>query len=304
MTPRLRGALSGVLITLACLLVPCGTLAGWAAYGLTDTGRYVAAMAPLAADPAVRDAVADTVRDGVLDQVAADAVDGTRPGPPPGTVAVFVHDAARSFTRTPAFRAGWDAANRAVHRAVLRALREDGARGRAVTVDLAPVTARVKQRLAHDHVPFAHRIPVRHLAVTVLPAAETEHLRKGYRVLDLAAFWLPLAAVVCAVAGIAVAACRRRAVLAAGLGTALGGALLGLAVAVGRRLTLAELPGAARGPAAGAVYDALTATLRTAAWLLIALGLTVALASWLAGRSRRATTAGAARELSDRAPRL
>jgi hypothetical protein len=303
-SPRLRGALSGVLITLACLLLPPGALAGWAAYGLTDTGRYVAAMAPLAADPAVRDAVADTVRDGVLDQVAIDAGPGPYGGPPPGSVRDFVHDAARSFTRTPAFRAGWDAANRAVHGAVLRALREPGARGRAVTVDLAPVTARVKQRLAHDHVPFAHRIPVRHMAVTVLPAAETDRLRKGYHVLDLAAFWLPLAAVTCAVAGIAVAACRRRAVLAAGLGTALGGALLGLAVAVGRRLTLAELPGAARDPAAGAVYDALTATLRTAAWLLVALGLTVALASWLTGRPRRSATASAGRELSDRAPRL
>ncbi|CAM5311251.1 Integral membrane protein OS=Streptomyces fumanus OX=67302 GN=GCM10018772_11670 PE=4 SV=1 [Streptomyces fumanus] len=122
--------------------------------------------------------------------------------------------------------------------------------------------------------------------------------------LDLAAFWLPLAAVGCAVAGITVAACRRRALLAAGLGTALGGALLGLAVAVGRRLTLAEPPGVVDRPAAGAVYDALTASLRTAAWLLVALGAGVALVSWLTGRTRRAPTGSAARELSDRAPRL
>jgi hypothetical protein len=208
------------------------------------------------------------------------------PGPTPRTTRVFVHDAARSFTRTKAFRAGWDTANRTVHAALVRALREPrpAGAGRPVTVDLAPVTARVKHQLAHDHVPFAHRIPVRHTAVTVLGAAEADRLRKGYHALDVAAFWLPLAAVACAVTGIAVAARRRHAVTAAGLGTALGGALLGLAVAVGRRLTLAELPGAVHGPAAGAVYDALTATLRTAAWLLVALGLTVALASWLTGR--------------------
>ncbi|MEV5511816.1 hypothetical protein AB0L50_02490 [Streptomyces flaveolus] len=276
MPSRLRSALSAVLIVLACLLAPCGTLAAWAAYGLGDTGRYVAAMAPLAADPDVRDAVADTVGDGVMNEVGA--------GPMRATVRLYVQDAARSFTRTEAFRAGWDAANRAVHTAVLRALRDEGAAGRPVTVDLAPVTARVRNRLVQDNVPMARRIPVRHTELTVLPAHEADRLRKGYHVLDVAAFWLPLAAVVFAVVGIALAACRRRALTATGLGTAVGGGLLALAVLVGRRLTLAELPGAVDGPAAGAVYDALTATLRTASWLLVGLGLTVAAVSWLTGR--------------------
>ncbi|MEU0846591.1 hypothetical protein ABZ387_01265 [Streptomyces flaveolus] len=293
MPSRLRSALSAVLIVLACLLAPCGTLAAWAAYGLGDTGRYVAAMAPLAADPHVRDAVADTVGDGVMNEVGA--------GPLRTTVRLYVQDAARSFTRTEAFRAGWDAANRAVHAAVLRALRDEGAAGRPVTVDLAPVTARVRNRLVRDNVPMARRIPVRHTEVTVLPAHEVDRLRKGYHVLDVAAFWLPLAAVVFAVAGIALAACRRRALTATGLGTAVGGVLLALAVLVGRRLTLAELPGAVDGPAAGAVYDALTATLRTASWVLVGLGLTVAAASWVTGRygrllRRRRTPAGPAVE--------
>ncbi|MBQ1096203.1 hypothetical protein ACIQ1J_05220 [Streptomyces sp. NPDC097107] len=309
MPPRHRNALSAVLIALACLLAPCGTLAAWALLGPADTGRYVAAMSPLADDPDVRDAVADavgdTVGEGVVDQVAA--------GPVSGTVRLFVQDAARSFTRTEAFREGWDAANRTAHEAVLRALRDERTRGRAVTVDLAPVTTRVKDRLTDDNVPFARRIPVRHTAVTVLPAHEVDRLRKGYHVLDVAALWLPLAAVVFAVTGIAVAACRRRAVTAAGIGTALGGALLALAVVVGRRFTVAELPGAVDGavdgPAAGAVYDALTDTLRTASWLLVALGLTVALTSWLTGRyghllrRRRAPAGTAADPAPPRRPR-
>ncbi|MFG3247755.1 hypothetical protein [Streptomyces sp. NPDC048187] len=279
MLPRFRGVLSAVLLVLACLLAPCATLAGWAVLGPADTDRYVAAVAPLADDPDVREAAADTLGDGftgLVDEVTA--------GPVSGSVRLFVRDAARSFTRTEAFHEGWDAANRTVHAAVLRALRDDGAAGRPVTVDLAPVTERVRDRLAEDHVPFARRIPVRHTAVTVLPAHETDRLRKGYHVLDVAAVWLPLAAVVFALTGIALAARRRRAVTAAGIGTALGGALLALTVVVGRRLTVAELPGPVDGPAAGAVYDALTETLRTASWLLVALGLTVALASWLTGR--------------------
>lgn len=275
-----RNALSVVALVLACLLVPFGTLASWAAHGLADTGRYVRTMAPLAADPDVQRAVADAVGDGIMRE-AGHELDT---GPLRGTVGPFVHDAVRSFTRTEAFRTGWDAANQAVHDAVLRALRDDGTRAAPVTVDLAPVVARVKRQLTEDHVPFAHRIPVLHARVPVLPADDVDRLRRGYHVLDTAAFWLPLAAAVCAVAGIALAACRRRAVTALGLGTALGGGLLVLAVAIARRLTLADLPDTLHRPAAGAVYDALTSTLVTVSWLLLALGLTVALGSWLTGR--------------------
>ncbi|MEU9349961.1 hypothetical protein AB0D65_02815 [Streptomyces griseoloalbus] len=282
---RLRNALSATLVALACLLAPCGTLAAWATFGLADTGRYVSTMAPLAADPDVRDAVADAVGDEVARELDAGAADGT--------VGPFVREAVRSFTRTEAFRTAWEAGNRAVHDAVLHALRDDAATRGPVTVDLAPVTAQVRQRLAADHMPFAHRIPVEHTEVAVVPAGEVAGLRKGYHVLDAAALWLPLATVVLAVTGIAVAACRRRALTATGLGTALGGALLALAIAIGRRLTLADLPGRLHRPAAGAVYDALTATLRTASWLLLALGLTVALASWLTTRRPRRTPSAA-----------
>ncbi|MCQ9180596.1 hypothetical protein KMT30_16450 [Streptomyces sp. IBSBF 2953] len=290
MSPSLRTAVSAVLVALSCLLVPFGALAAWAAYGLTDTRGYVTAMAPLASDPAVRDAVADTVGDGVAREA------GMNP--------VFLRDAVRSFTATRAYRTAWDAGNTAAHTAVMKALQDDRGDGDdgPVTVDLATVTAPLKRQLTAEHVPFAERLPVEHTQVALLPSDDLAALRKGYRVLDVAGFWLPLAAVVFGVAGIAVAACRRRAITATALGTALGGAFLGLAVAVGRRLTLADLPDEARRPAAGAVYDALTATLRTASWLLLALGLTVAAATWLTHprspvvrrmRGRRAPTAPA-----------
>ncbi|MGW2642956.1 hypothetical protein [Streptomyces sp. NPDC001348] len=280
MSPRPRSALSALLIALSCLLVPFGALAAWASYTLADTGRYVAAVAPLATDPDVRDAVADTVGDGIVRQVDVG-------GPARTSVRPFVHDAVRSFTRTRAFRVAWDAGNRAAHSAVLQALHDERtARGRPVTVDLAPVTAQVKRRLTQDHVPLAARIPVRHTTVTVLPARDLAHLRKGFHVLEVAGLWLPVAAVVFAATGIALAVHRRRAVTATAVGTALGGALLLLARTAGRRLTLAGLPDDVSRPAAGAVYDALTGTLRTASWLLLGCGLAVALAAWLTGYVR------------------
>ncbi|MEU6279878.1 hypothetical protein [Streptomyces sp. NPDC047028] len=295
MPPRLRTALSAVLIALACLLVPFGALAAWASYGLADTGRYVTTMAPLAADPAVREAVAETVGDGILRQVDTGHA-------MPGTVRPFVQDAVRSFTQTRAFRVAWNTGNRVTHDAVLRALRGRGGPAGPVTVDLAPVTARVKQQLTEDHVPLAAHIPVEHTAVAVLPAGELARFRKGFHVLEVAGFWLPVAAVAFAATGIAVAVHRRRAIAATALGTALGGALLGLALTLGRSLTLADLPADVPHPAVGAVYDALTATLRTASWLLLALGLTVAAVAWVSRYLRRSGTGRALPESAAPAP--
>lgn len=271
--------------------MPFGALAAWAAYGLADTGRYVTTMAPLATDPDVREAVADTVGDDILR--AVDQHLDVRPVR--GSVRPFVHDAVRSFTQTEAFQLAWDTGNRVTHDAVLRALRDDGdggPAGGAVTVDLAPVTDQVKRRLTRDHVPLAARIPVEHTTVPVLPAERLAFLRKGFHVLEVAGFWLPVAALAFAATGIALAVRRRRAVAATALGTALGGGLLALALAVGRGLTLADLPDGVSHPAVGAVYDALTGTLRTVSWLLLGLGLAVALTTWLTRRVRRAGPAG------------
>ncbi|MFF3373654.1 hypothetical protein ACFYXF_11990 [Streptomyces sp. NPDC002680] len=297
MPHRLRSALSAVLTALACLLLPFGALSAWAAYGLADTGRYVTTMAPLAENPYVQDAIADSL--------GAEIVHTMDVGPFESGASHFVQDAVHSFTRTEAFRAAWDTANRATHEAVLDALRNDGPSTQspygsyggegAVTIDLAPVTAQVKRQLTDDHVPLASHIPVAHTEVAVLPAQDLVPLRKGFRVLEVAGFWLPVTAGVLAVTGIALAVQRRRAITATALGTALGGALLGVALAIVRRLTLSDLPPGVSAPAAGAVYDALTATLRTVSWLLLALGLAVALGMWVtdrygrAGRLRRAS---------------
>ncbi|MFD4523749.1 hypothetical protein ACFWP7_07435 [Streptomyces sp. NPDC058470] len=289
MSHRARSALSAALILLACLLTPLGALSAWALYGIGDTARYEATMAPLAADADVRDAIAAGVTDGIMREVHV------RPRMQ-GPVNSFVRDAVRSFTQTEAYVTAWEAANTATHDAVMRALRDDSEG--AVTVDLATVTERVKRQLTDDHMPLANRIPVEHTEVTVLGAEELVELRKGFHVLEVAAFWLPAASVVLTLAGILVAVCRRRAVLATGLGTALGAALLGAAIAVGRRLTLSDLPPGVSHTAAGAVYDALTSTLRLACWLLLVLGVTVAVTALLTGaytrhRRRASTTAPA-----------
>ncbi|GGP70576.1 hypothetical protein [Streptomyces melanogenes] len=79
----------------------------------------------------------------------------------------------------------------------------------------------------------------------------------------------------------------RSSVTAAGLGIAAGGLGLRALVALGRVLTLADLPPHADPTTAAAVYDTLTDALRTAAWAATAAGLALALTTWLTLRVRR-----------------
>ncbi|WP_372350450.1 hypothetical protein [Streptomyces sp. KL116D] len=270
----IRRTASTVLLVLACLLVPLGTLSTWAKYEIGDGDRYVAAMAPLAEDPAVRSAVADAVTTGILKNIDV--------GPLQSTLEQYLHDAVVSFTDTAAFRTAWNTANRAAHDAVQQAL-DDGSTD-AVTIDLAPVTEQVKRQLEADGVPFAAQIPVTHTEITLMSAGDLDTLRKGIRMLQVAGLWLPLAAVVFAVAGLALAVRRRTAVTWTALGAALGAAALLLALTIARSLTLDDLSTASDKAAAGAVYDALTSSMRTASWVIVGVAAAVALASWLTGR--------------------
>ncbi len=280
--PRsVRSPLSAVLLVLACLLVPLGALSTWTRYEIGDEDNYVATMAPLASDPAVRAAVADAVTGAVMAEVDV--------GPLQGTVTTFVRDAAGSFTGTAAYRTAWEAANRAAYDAVRRARGDaDG----AVTIDLAPITQRIKRQLSDDGVPFASRIPVRHAEVTVLRSSDDlGWLRQVFTVLRGAGPWVPAGAVVLAVAGVLLARSRRRAVVAVAVGVALAAGLLLGGVGVGRGLMLGDLPSDVSRGAAGAVYDALTASLRMSSWAVVGVGVLVGVGGWLSPRFPRLPSA-------------
>lgn len=269
-----RRVLAPVLLVLACLLVPLGTLSTWARYEIGDSDRYVDTMAPLATDPSVQNAVADSVTTEIMRTIDV--------GPLQSTVTEYLHDAVVSFTGTATFQRAWNTANRAAHDAVQDALDHESTG--PVTLDLAPVTKEVRQQLVDDGVPFAEQIPVTHTSITVLSAGELENLREVFHLLQVCGIWLPVASLVCAAAGLLLAHRRSRALAATGLGVALAAGALLVALTIARALTLGDLATDADKAAAGAVYDALTSSMRTASWVLLGVGLVVALGAWTAGR--------------------
>lgn len=267
MRTSLSATLSAVLLLLLAVLVPLSALSAWVDLEIDDTDRYVAAVSPLASDPAVQNTVSDLITDEAMQQIDL--------GPLQDTVRNFLHESVRSFTDTDAFHTAWDTANRTAHKAVTSAL--DGNGGEAVNIDLAPVIEQVKQELVGKGVPFAEQIPVQHTDITVLNADQADQLRGSFRWLRYCSVWPAVGTLVFLVLVVGIATVRggRRAALTAmavvGAGFVLGAIVLRVLVAVGRRRVLDEVPDSDR-DAAAAVVDALTASLRTTVWVVLAVG--------------------------------
>lgn len=279
-------AFSAVLLVLLTVLVPLSALSAWVDLEIDDTDRYVAAVSPLSSDPAVQSTVADLVTEEAMRQIDL--------GPLQDTVREFLHETVRSFTTTEPFRNAWDTANRAAHEAVAASL--DGDSGEAVTIDLAPVIDQVKQDLVRDGVPFADQIPVERTEITVLGPDQADDLRSSFRWLRYCSIWPAVATLVFLVLVVGIATVRRGlraglwATATVGAGFVLGAIVLHVLVALGRGRVLDEVPDNDR-DAAAAVVDALTASLRTTVWVVLAVGavlLVGAVAARVLLRSRRA----------------
>lgn len=230
MRTYLSAALSAALLVLLTVLVPLSALSAWVDLEIDDTDRYLAAVSPLADDPAVRSTVATLITDEAMKQIDV--------GPLQDTVEDFLHESVLSFTTTGTFQRAWNAANRSAHDEVTAALH--GNNGDAVTIDLAPVIEQVKKELLDNGVPFADLIPVEHTSITLLSADRADELRDGFQWLRYCSVWPAVGTVVLLVLVLGFAVVRggaRAGALAAavtGGGLVLGAVVLRVLVAVGR----------------------------------------------------------------------
>ena len=308
---RLRSALSAVLIVLAAVLAPLSAVAVWVTDEMGNTGRYVATVAPLASHPDVQAAVTDRVTSAVMNKVDLDTLlSGVAPadrprlktalgalgGPITGGIRDFVHQTVAAFVASDTFATLWRQLNRQAHAAFTGALTGDSdsavrIKGDAVTLDLAPVVAQVKQRLLDRGFGVAAHIPTVRTDFTLMKSEQVKQARTGFRALQIAGNWLPAVTVVIAGAGVLLAARRRRALVAAALAVAAGVAVLGIGLTLFRIIYLNHLPAAASARAGETIYEQIVRFLRVTVRMVVVLGIVVALGAWLSGPGRWAVRA-------------
>jgi len=318
-------ALSGALITLACVLAPLSVASVWAKAELSDTDQYVKTVAPLAEDPAVQRSIANQVTRVVLDNVdlqgiTTDALKtlAQQPNVPPRVaaalpgLAVPITNGVESFTRTqvnklvasPQFATLWSQVNRVAHQQVVKLLEGNqggaiSAQGNTVTLNLGPIIAQVKNRLVAEGFSLASNIPTVDRSFVLVQSDAITQAQGFYQLLNTLGFWLPVIALALLIAGVVVARDRRRALLKGALGVTGAMLVLGVALAVFRSIYVGSTPlNVLTEQAAGDVFDTLVRFLRTSIRALAVLGLIVAAGAFLTGpstasvRTRRALGGG------------
>ena len=311
---RWRAVLSAVCIVLASVLVTVSIVGSWARVQLVDESRFVETFAPLADDPAVQAMVIDGISTAVEEKVdfqgvTDDLFDGIASlGLPPRAAAAIdllralaaqglqnlVDAAATRLVESDAFSAACQSALQATHRVLVRTA---AGGGDVVTIsgtgelgiELGPIIAQVKQRLADRGVGIASLIPEIDRTIVIAQSDALTTVGVVYNLAVAVGWWLPILALALFIGGILLARRRSVAVMGSGIGLAVGAGILAIALsslsaflpAMALRLGIA--------PAALiAVYQQVVDAVLHTAIVLTVVGLIIAVLAWVLGRSRPA----------------
>jgi hypothetical protein len=286
-----------ILLVLATLLWTVGIVAVWAQRQLLDTQNWVQTSDRLLANEEIREALSTTI----LQRVYASAPVETklRETLPPnlqplaGPIAAALREVANrnapKVLGSAAAQTAWEKANRTAHSQLLRVLDGDVARGGTVTLNLHDLIAQVA---AGTGLPagVADRLPANLQQLQVLKTDKIKAAQETLQTAKTLVIVLIVVTVLLMAGAVALAADRRRTVVAC------GGCILfaGVAVLALRRVggdaavdALALAPNAR--PAVRAAFVIGTSLLTDAAWGSIVFGLFLITGGWLVGSGRRAT---------------
>jgi hypothetical protein len=298
---RERGRRGSVvlLLVLGCGLTALSVLAIWLRVTLLNTDRYVETVAPIAAQPAVQDAVADKLETAIYSridfaslarEVLPERADVMAPVIQTG-VQSFISARITEFTRSQRFQNVWVDANRRAHTRIVGLL-EGGRSGRLVLdqdtvyLDLSPAVDRIKTALQERG--------LTRIAAAIPPSVDGQiklvqseglvSAQRGVRLLKGVAIVLPVLAVLCLAGAVFLSRPRRRGLLHVAIGVALAMLLMVAALAIARSAYLDALgSGAFPRDAASSIFDTLVTFLRDGLRVVLIAALLLALVSFLFG---------------------
>lgn len=297
---RGRRGVSWAMVVVGAILLFTSVLTVWVRNQVFDTDRYVETVAPLATDPAITSALADRIANRVseeldIESLAEDVLPeqaAVLAGPIASAADGAIDDAATDLVNSDLFRRVWVSANRAGHEGVVAAL--SGRDDKAVALDDGKVVLKfdvlaervlkgIDKQFGLD---LADKVPADRLNVkyVLADAQQLSDVQTGVRTLDRMAWFGLIACLALLVGSVFVHTDRRRGLLHVGAAMALSMFLLLIVFGLGRDVYLDNLPdGVASPAAAAALFDTLTRFLLQATRSLLALGLVLLLAAWLAG---------------------
>jgi len=293
------GKLVVTLLVIACVLAPIAGTAIWINNQVTKTDRYVRTVKPLASDPHIQAAIADNVTRTLFANVDATAR-AKQVLPPradflaPAIVAGlhrFVENTTKGFLASDSFQKLWVEVNTRAHRQLVKVLTGKGGKvvqtkNGQVVVNLAPMLARVEQRLHDRGIDIFDKIPPTAIPsnFVLLDSKQLEQGQRGVRLLKTLAIALPLIVLALIAVAIGLSERRRRTLLQASIGIAASMAVLGALLTIGRSIYLDQIAGPnLPTDAASAFYEVLVHYLRLGLRIVAGVALLVAAGAFLSG---------------------
>lgn len=277
-------------------LLPIGTVTYWGHRTVTDAGRYIETVGPLAYDEAVQDSIAVFITDKLEEQIDPEALvqqifAGLLEEFPSlkalvpviaGAIDSLIAQVVDRLVRSEQFEQLWDLANVAAQKSLMAILegRDDGPvslQGEDVVLDTGVLIDQVKEGLvargfaaaANIEVPQAER------QIVLLEAPQLAQIRTIYSFASPVAGSLIFIAVLLLVLAVVLARRRPRMVAWAGGGAAVGGAALIVGLGVGQSVFVNTLVGTPFESASQTFYDQLLKFLYNGSYSLVLLGVIV-----------------------------
>lgn len=277
----------GTILVVLGVLLAAPAVAAYALVGeVTDEQSYLAAVTPLADDPAVQQAVSAQINQALAEKGL------------PESAQPLVQKSVDSFVASPDFKQLWTEVNKEAHPEVLAMLRgEQGGsvsiQGDAVVLNLGDVAERLKQRMVAEGVPLADQVPAIDASVQLLSRPAVRQLVPAFDLLETASVLLPVLTVLLLLGGIVLSARRGRTLVAGGIGLVVMMLLLVLFLFLARSEVTAR---SSQPELAGSFYDALTNQVMIIAWIVCAVGgVAVVVGGFLASAQSRRLDAAAVR---------
>jgi hypothetical protein len=301
---------ASVLLILASLLATLAVVAVYVRAEVLNTDTYVATVAPLAQQPAVRDALAHRLADEIVTRsdvtsLATQAADQLETrgaprqlsdlvGPLVSGLNSFLYGQINGFLGTQRFQTIWETVNREAHKGLVTVLTgKQGqvlkSQGNTVTLDLGALMAQAKQQLVAQGFTLAAKVPNVSISYTLVQSDKLPKVRSATRLLNAVGTWLPWISLLLLIAGIAVAPNRRRGLVTGAVMLVVATGLLLIGMNAIRSYYLDHLPSGVSADAVTEVYDTVLRFLLHALQALLTAAAVFGLGALVMGPSRPAT---------------
>jgi hypothetical protein len=253
------------LVVLACVAGALALLVGYFRHAAVDSDQFANRATVALKSSAVRSLIAERVTDQLILRHQADLI-AARP-----LIESVVSSAVGGRAFTGVFRAGV----RDVHRAVFNRDQHTFTLAVSDIGSIAAAALELVQPTVADRLRTTNHVNVMQRDIGSI----TGRLAGTAETIRLLAWLLLLVAVACAAGAIALAPDRRRTVVRLGVGTAISGVVILIALAILRKVANDSVSGADAHDAVSAVWDAFLGDLETAAFIFAGAGAIVAAAA-------------------------